>query len=137
MAEGIFRKYLVEKLQCEVDQLDRMGYKTFSAGITNMGAAPASTEAVTACEVRGIDIKDHKSNILSQQLIEESDFIFAMEQIHCERVKAIRPEAADKCMLLAENKEIADPIGQSREFFSNCAELIEKAVKKRIDELVI
>jgi protein-tyrosine phosphatase len=137
MAEGIFRKYLVEKLQCEVDQLDRMGYKTFSAGIMNMGAAPASTEAVTACEVRGIDIKDHKSNILSPQLIEESDFIFAMEQIHCDRVKAIRPEAADKCMLLAENKEITDPIGQPQEFFNYCAALIEKAVKKRIDELVI
>jgi len=137
MAEGIFRKYLAEKLRCEVDQLDGIGYKMFSAGIMKMCAAPASAEAIIACEVRGIDIKDHKSNILSPQLIEESDFIFAMEQIHCDRVKAIRPEAADKCMLLAENKEIADPMGQAQEFFNHCAELIEKAVKKRIDELVI
>jgi protein-tyrosine-phosphatase len=40
-------------------------------------------------------------------------------------------------VLLAENEEIADPIGQSQEFFNNCAELIEKAVRKRISELVI
>jgi len=137
MAEGIFRKYLAEKLRCEVDQLDGMGYKTFSAGIMKMCAAPASAEAVIACEDQGIDIKDHKSNILSPQLIEESDFIFAMEQIHCDTVKAIRPEAADKCMLLAENKEITDPIGQPQEFFNHCAALIEKAVKRRIDELVV
>lgn len=137
MAEGIFRKYLAEKLGCEVDQLDRMGYKTLSAGVMKMDAAPASAEAVKACEDRGIDIKAHKSNILSPQLIDESDFIFAMEQIHCDRVKAVRPEAADKCMLLAENKEIADPIGQPQEFFNHCAALIEKAVRRRIDELVI
>jgi len=137
MAEGMFRKYLAEKLQCEFDQLDRMGYKVSSAGIMNMGAAPASAEAIIACEDRRIDIKAHKSNILSPQLIEESDFIFAMEQIHCDRVKAMRPAATNKCTLLAENEEIPDPIGQSQEFFNNCADLIEKAVKKRIDEIMI
>ena len=137
MAEGIFRKYLAEKLQCEVDQLDRMGYKMVSAGIMNMSAVPASAEAVRACEEREIDIKAHKSNILSPQLIEESDFIFAMEQIHCDRIMAIRPEAADKCMLLAENKEIPDPIGQPQESFNHCAEMIENAVRRRIDEMVI
>lgn len=137
MAEGIFRKYLAEKLQCQVDQLDRMGYKMVSAGIMNIGAAPASAEAIIACEARGIDIRAHKSNILSPQLIEESDFIFAMEQIHCNRVRSLCPNSTDKCRLLAENEQIADPIGQSQEFFNNCAELIEKAVKKRVDELVI
>jgi len=137
MAKGIFRKYLAEKLQCEVDQLERMGYKVFSAGIMDMTGAPASAEAITACQARGIDIKSHESRLLSQQLIEESDFIFAMEQIHCDRVRALSPEAADKCRLLAENEEIADPIGQSQEVFNYCAELIEKGIKKRIAELVI
>ena len=137
MAEGIFRKHLADKLQCGVDQLNRMGYKTCSAGTMDIAGAPASTEAIAACEVRGVDIKAHKSNTLSAQLIEESDFIFAMEHIHCDRVRAISPEAADKCTLLAENEEIPDPIGQSQEFFNYCAELIEKAVKKRIGELVI
>jgi len=40
-------------------------------------------------------------------------------------------------VLLAEDEEIADPIGQSQEYFNYCAELIEKAVRKRISELVI
>ena len=137
MAEGVFRKHLAEKLRCGVDQLDRMGYKMASAGIMDITGAPASAEAQKACDIRGIDIQGHRSTVLSPQLIEESDFIFAMEQIHCERVRALSPEAADKCVLLAGDEEIADPIGQSQGTFNHCAELIEKAVKKRIDELVI
>jgi protein-tyrosine phosphatase len=137
MADGIFRKYLAEKLQCEVDHLDKMGYKVSSAGIMNLGGSPASTEAITACASKGIDINAHKSRKLSRELIEESDFIFAMGQTHTEQAIALSPKAVDKCMLLAENKEIADPIGRPQDFFNNCAEVIEEAVKKRIGELVI
>ncbi len=137
MAEGIFRKYLAEKLLCQVDHLDRMGYKAASAGVMDITGAPASEEAVAACEARGVDIRGHKSTALSAQLIADSDFIFAMEQIHCERVRSLTPQAGEKCVLLAKNQEIADPIGQSQEVFNHCAELIDRAVKKRIGELVI
>jgi len=137
MAEGMFRKYLAKKLQCEVDDLEKNGYKTLSAGVMNMQGNPASAEAIAACAAKGIDIKAHTSRTLSQQLIEESDFVFAMTRMHCERIIALSGEAANKCVLLAENEEIADPIGQPQEVYSNCADLIEKAVKKRIGELVI
>ena len=137
MAEGIFRKYLAEKLGCEVDHLDKMGYKTLSAGVMDMSGCPASAEAIAACAAKGIDIKAHKSRTLSRQLIEESDFIFAMARMHHEHVSTLSPETANKCVLLAEGKDIADPIGQPQQVYNNCAELIEKAVKKRIGELVI
>jgi len=137
MAEGIFGKYLAEKLECEVDDLDKMGYKIISAGIMDIVGAPVSTEAIVACAAKGIDINAHKSRALSLQLIEESDFIFAMEQIHYQRVTTLCPGAEKKCMLLAENQDIADPIGQPQEFFNNCAELIETAVRKKVNELVI
>jgi len=137
MAVGIFRKYLAKKLQCEVDHLDRMGYKVSSAGIMNTSGWPASAEAIAACAAKGIDIKAHKSRTLSRELVEENDFIFAMGQIHSERVTSLSPEAVSKCALLAENEEIADPIGQPQSIYNNCAELIEEAVKKRISGLVI
>jgi tRNA threonylcarbamoyl adenosine modification protein (Sua5/YciO/YrdC/YwlC family) len=137
MAKGIFRKYLAEKLQCEVDYLYKMGYKVFSAGVMNMAGQPASAEAIAACAAKGIDIKAHKSETLTRQLVEESDFIFAMTRMHCEQVTVLCPEAADKCVLLAGNKEIPDPIGQPQEVFNDCAELIEEAVRERIGELVI
>jgi len=137
MAEGMFRKLLAEKLQCKIDQLDKIGYKVSSAGVMNMAGSPASAEAIAACAAKGIDIKAHKSQTLTRQLVRESDFIFAMTQMHCERVAAIEPGAADKCILLRRNKEVPDPIGQPQEFFKDCAGLIEGAVKERISELWI
>jgi len=137
MAEGMFRKFLAEKLQCKVDQLDKIGYKVSSAGVMNMAGSPASTEAVAACAAKGIDIKAHKSKTLTRQLVEESDFIFAMTRMHCERAAAIEPGAADKCILLGGDREVPDPIGQPQEFFKDCAGLIEKAVRERISELWI
>jgi len=137
MAEGIFRRYLAEKLQCKVDQLDEKGYKVSSAGTMNMSGSPASVEAVTACEAKGVDIKAHRNQPLTRQLIEESDYIFAMTRMHCEEIIALNPEAAEKCALLAANKEIPDPIGQSQHVFNDCAGLIEEAVRERIDGLWI
>jgi len=137
MAVGMFRKYFAEKLRCDVDHLDKMGYKVSSAGIIDVAEYPASEEAIAACAAKVIDIKAHKSRKLSSELVEESDFIFVMEQVHQKKVIAISPEAASKCVLLVENQEIPDPIGQPQESFNNCAELIEKAVRKRIGELVI
>ena len=74
---------------------------------------------------------------MSKELVRESDFIFAMEKMHRTNVIVIEPEAESRCMLLAGNKEIPDPIGLQLKFYENCAKLIEKAVQKRISELEI
>ncbi|MCP4610793.1 MAG: threonylcarbamoyl-AMP synthase [Planctomycetes bacterium] len=137
MAEGIFRKYLAEKLQCKVDQLEQVGYKVSSGGIMDTSGFPASAGSIAACAAKGIDITAHRNEGLSKELIEESDFIFAMEPIHQERIIALSHEAADKCFLLAGSQGIADPIGRPQELYDNCADMIEAAVKRRISELVI
>ncbi|GAG40206.1 unnamed protein product, partial [marine sediment metagenome] len=89
------------------------------------------------CAAKWIDISAHESKMLSEQLVKESDFIFAMCRTHREHIISFSPEAANKCVLLAENEDIADPIGRPQEIYNNCADLIEKAVRKRIAELVI
>ncbi len=137
MAEGIFRKYLAEKAQCNIDEIERIGYRVNSAGIMGSTGFPASPEAVAACVMKGIDIKAHRNKGLSRELVEESDFIFAMEQVHRRRVIALEPKAEAKCLLLAGEKGVPDPIGRSQEFYNYCANMIEKAVQERIGELVI
>ena len=136
MAEGIFRKYLAEKLQCNVDGLDEMGYKVGSAGIIGSVGYPATAEAVAACAAKGVDIKAHRNKALSRELIEASDIIFAMERIHRDRVIIFDPKAANKCFLLAGNAGIPDPIGQPQQSYDKCAKLIERAVQKKISEFV-
>ena len=137
MAEGIFRKYLAEKLQCKVDELERMGYKVSSAGTMGTAGYPASAEAIEVCSAMGIDISAHRNQALSRELVEESDFIFAMEKMHWASVITLEPSAESRCVLLAGNKGIPDPMGMQLKFYENCAALIEKAVEKRISELEI
>ena len=137
MAAGIFHKYLAEKLRCDVDQVEEMGYKISSAGVMNLAGSPASAGAMAACAAKGIDIRSHTSTHLSHELVEESDYIFVMGRMHRERVAALSNKPSVRCVLVAENREIPDPIGQSQEFYNDCAELIEEAVQKRIGELVL
>jgi len=137
MAEGIFRKYLAEKLQCKVEHLDKMGYKVTSAGTIGSDGFPASAEAVAVCAAKGINIGDHRNKGLSQSLITESDFIFVMERVHRDIIIGLEPEAANRCLLLAGNEDIPDPMGHPQRKYETCAMLIEKAIKERISELVI
>lgn len=137
MAEGIFRKYLAEKLECDVDDLDKMGYKVSSAGVTGFAGSPVSANAIKACAARGVDISIHRSKGLSKQSIKGSDFIFAMEHLHLSSIIALDPEAEGKSCLLNEDEDIPDPVGQSQGVYDRCAGVIERAVRKRISELEI
>jgi len=137
MAEGIFKKYLAEKLQCNVDELEKIGYKVCSAGIIGAAGFPASEESVKACAVLGVDIGAHRNQALTKELIEKSDFIFAMEKMHWDRIILLDPGSLDRCFLLAANKEIPDPIGRPQKYYDNCAKTITKAVKERISEFII
>jgi len=137
MAEGLFRKYLAEKIGCGVDELQDRGYKVFSAGTMNMDGVPASAESVTACALKGVDIADHVSRPLTQSLIEASDYIYCMTRAHCEHVVRLAPDAQQRCHLLAAGGDVPDPIGRPQEYFNKCADHIESAVKARISELAI
>ncbi len=135
MAEAIFRKYLAEKLDCALDEVEKKGYKIFSAGAMGLSGLPVSPESVAACAEKGLDIRSHKSTALTEELIGQMDIIYTMSRAHLETVKTVCPEAADKCKLLAEQGDIADPIGRPQGEYNRCADVIEKAVKKRVSEL--
>jgi tRNA threonylcarbamoyl adenosine modification protein (Sua5/YciO/YrdC/YwlC family) len=137
MAEGLFRTYLARKLGCPVDALEAMGYKVASAGMLDMDGAGASSGAIVACLSKGVDLRDHASQPLTHSLIEANDYIFCMTEAHCEQVRYLSPDADQKCFLLAKDAEIPDPVGQPQELFNRCADLIEAAVRARVDELAL
>jgi L-threonylcarbamoyladenylate synthase len=136
MATGLFRKYLAQKLGSKVDQLEKIGYKVGSAGTMAAIGWPASPEAIEVCKAKGADISGHRSAALSARLIRQSDVVYAMCRQHRDYVLELCPDAADKCFLLAQNTEIPDPIGGSEKVYYYSAELIEKAIEKRISELI-
>ena len=137
MGEGLFRKHLAEKIGCSIDELEETGYKVLSAGTMNLVGVPASAGAVTACSRKGVDLRGHASRHLTRSLIDTSDVIFCMTRSHCEQVLFLAPDADKKCLLLAQDRDVPDPIGQAQPFFDGCADIIESAVKARISELVL
>ncbi len=137
MAEGIFKKRLAEKLNCTVDQIEQIGYKTGSAGTIGSAGWPASTEAVDVCSENGIDISSHQSTALSKQLIEQSDLIYVMSRCHREQVLNLCKAAEEKCFLMAADTEVPDPIGQDRHIYQRCFAQIDRAIANRMSEFVL
>jgi len=137
MAEGFCRKYLVEKLDCGLDALDKTGYKVVSAGIMAVAGLPASVESIAFCADKGIDISRHRSRPINIELLEESDYIFVMSQSHRDHIVAIDPQAGPKCRLLIDGHEVPDPISGSEEIYKDCGKLIEQGVLKRVSEFVL
>ena len=137
MAESFCRKIISEKLNCDVDETEKIGYKVISAGVMGITGVPASNEVLDICAEKGLDVRSHESRALTAELINASDFIFVMSKSHRETIVRLRPEASDKCMLLDDDSDISDPIGSSIEVYRKCAKQIEHALEKRMDEILI
>ncbi|PKL42705.1 MAG: threonylcarbamoyl-AMP synthase [Planctomycetes bacterium HGW-Planctomycetes-1] len=153
MAEGLARKALAEKLgcgacpapshsavqnkseRCGVDQLAQMGYKIASAGVSVINDIDASPESIRFCELKGIDISGHKSRAVTSEMIEKADYIFVMSAGHKDGIMRFCPTAENRCMLL-DDSDISDPLGGDFQAYSICGGIIEKAVNKRIGELL-
>jgi L-threonylcarbamoyladenylate synthase len=135
MAQAIFAHSLAEKLRCTIDKLPQMGYKITSAGTMQIAGMPASCQAVEVCAARGIDISQHKSTAVDQELIESSDIVLAMTKRHIAELADFWPEHKHKYRLLAQDADIADPIGWGRDVYEKCAQNIKDAVDKIIDRL--
>ena len=136
MAEAFCRKYMSEKLKCNIDDVGKMGYKVASAGVMAVSGIGASREVVDICKEMGIDATAHRSRFLTSAEIEESDYIFVMSTGHRDRVLELCPEAAQKCMLLDENSQVGDPIGGGKEVYEKCAKQIERALEKRMNRIL-
>lgn len=136
MAEGFAKKLLAQKLGLRIDRLEQMGYKIASCGVIAMNGIGASPESVRFCDSKGVDISGHKSQRPDAEMLRESDYIFTMSAGHKNDIISISPEAGEKCMLLESSGDISDPIGAGYNVYKTCGVIIEKAVNKRINELL-
>jgi L-threonylcarbamoyladenylate synthase len=136
MAEAAARKYFADILGCSIDAVANFGYNVSSAGISSYNGAPASEEAASVCRENQVSLDGHQSRQLTPDMIERSDLIFTLSQSHRLRIIELEPLAEKKCLLLDEKGDIADPIGLGVEIYRQCFNQIEKAVKRRISEIL-
>ncbi len=136
LAEGICRSLIAEKINCNVDDLNEKGYNILSAGLIASARSPASVGSVEAAKEIGIDISAHRSRPINCETVKKCDFVFAMTAGHLEEIKRLCPECTDKCYRLNESADVPDPVGGSLDVYVKVREMIIKAVKKRIGEIL-
>ena len=119
MAEGIFARLIREKF---VDKV-----KVMSAGTSTVDGYPASPEGVRVLQDFDIDISNHRSQLMREEMLRASDLVLVMEDYHRERAISLSPPDREKIHLLSEfgpknvPREIPDPLGAPEEVFRDCA----------------
>jgi len=119
-------------------ELERCGladaYEVHSAGTLGIENAPATDEALTVLDERGIDARGHRSQGLTRELVEDARVIIGMTVAHVAAVEHLAPDAASRCHVVTEfspgdpSRGVDDPIGQPVGEYQRCAEAIEDAM---------
>ncbi len=125
MAEGLFRHAVKGRGDIEIA----------SAGVaTGYGQRP-SENGVEALRQWGINIRDIRSQPLTDELVEWATHIYTMTSGHLDAVLTFFPEAANKAWLMCEfepaltqRPEVPDPIGMGIHAYIATRDHISKAV---------
>lgn len=105
-----------------------------SAGVSATPGGPATPEAITAVRRYGGGLLSHRSTPVSRQLLADADIIFAMTQAHADAARAIDP-TADIRLLDPDGRDIADPIGAPQPAYDEIAQILDRLIRIRLDEL--
>jgi protein-tyrosine phosphatase len=136
MAAGILEHLLPEEMRERVE--------VYSAGISAGDGYSASDGAARVSRKRGIDLSGHSSRRLTRELIERSDLVLGMQDLHLEEVRRLCPARVEYALLLTElggnstdrTDGIADPFGGSDEVYEQCFVQIEENVETGMEFLI-
>lgn len=108
--------------------------KVESAGVSTIDGMGASAFSVEALKRVGLDIKGHRSKLLTQKMVDNAAAIFAMDQTHLDAVRRNfknLPHILKKVTDFVENEHldaIADPYGGSLEEYLEARDDIVSAI---------
>lgn len=111
-----------------------------SAGLSAANGLPASQTAIEVMAKTGIDLKPHRSQALTKDMVAEAAIILVMTNAHVMELKKRFPSARDRVHLLASfgkntQKEICDPIGCAAEVYDRTLQEITAGIEGLIPYL--
>ena len=115
MAEGILRSLLPEDLAQVV--------RVSSAGTGASDGLPATKLAIQVSADSKVELKGHRSRVLTPDTLRASDLILAMEPHHIDDARGLAPEVANRIHLITEKGTagvkaqdgVVDPMGGTAE----------------------
>jgi len=115
MGEGVLRH--------KFDQAGLSHIDIISAGTSGWNNCKPISDAIIACKEIGIDISVLRSTPLSEGMIQEADFVVAMEKFHINEMIHNFNAPAEKLLLFGmfhpdnPGMDIQDPYGMSLNFY--------------------
>lgn len=128
-------EYVREKLQ------HRDSAMTVTSAGLDTNAGELANQMAQATSVRyGIDLSQHRTRVLSGEMVAQADLIVVMERHHCHMLFESFPEARPKTLLLGlfSNEsaiDIHDPYGRPQEAFSRCYSIIRDACDRLLSKI--
>lgn len=108
------------------------GYTTASAGIMAAPDAPASAHAIAVMKERELDLSAHRSQLVTEALLEEADIICAMTFAHKSALIRLVPPGSPiiaKVRTLGAH-DVSDPFGGDIAVYRACADEIYTLLEK-------
>lgn len=136
MAESIFNA-LLDEHGLAAD------FQAASAGTAASPGMPAARSAIETVAVAGLNLEDHQSTPVSDEVVSEAALILTMTQGHKSEMIRRFPEAAGRIYTLGEyagepfgaDWEVADPIGGDRHVYEACSRELRSALLRVVDRL--
>ena len=135
MAEVMLRDLLAKRLGIPADLLAEAGCQVSSAGLHGLEGAPASDGALHAMELRGLDLSRHVARTVDVGMLQRADHVWVMCGQHLQGVTAMVPSLRDRACLLAGGEDVKDPIGESQEYYYQCADKLARSLQARLQEV--
>jgi protein-tyrosine-phosphatase len=85
-----------------------------SAGITFDGRA-ATDDAIRAARAHNLDISEHRSRLMSAELVHRADLVIGMERLHAREAVVLGESLLPRCFTLKELVRRGETIGARRE----------------------
>jgi protein-tyrosine-phosphatase len=110
-----------------------------SAGIWGKGGLPVVPEVMKIMGERGIDVSNHQSRIITEEIIDEANLILTMERSHKEAIYAEFPGKQLNLYLISElmgkKFNIEDPINKPYEVFTETADTLTYLISTNLDKI--
>jgi len=133
---NICRSPMVEGLMCAKAQqeTDEDEWQVQSAGVWADSGYPAAVNTINVLAALGIDLRSHRSQPITQDLVYSFNLILVMERNHKEALHAAFPNHSEKIFMLSEmvdkESDVVDPIGGSIADFEETARELEEILDR-------